>query len=207
MEKDHVIFGAKVTVERNDPLRFPDIQNPSIAHKENNTHQEAAIPADLSTSLLLQTQGSCAKPDDAIKVKSKEQQSSSTSKKVPVVPLMARYLSQYPEELKEEIKDLHIQVSFDEKQGKIICIGTRKTKSGWRQNAIDSIISHVKSKYATITIHEVPEDAARELMGFLYVSKAESPLEFEFSKDGRTFFAVGRDEVIVGLKVNVQKYN
>ena len=204
MEKDHVTFGAEVTIERNDPLRFPDIQKLTTAHKENNTHEDAAATADLSTSLSLQTQGGCAKPNSAVKVKSKDQQSSSGNVEVSIIPLMARYLSQYPEELKEEIKDLHVEVSFDEKQGKIICTGTRKTKSGWRQNAVDSITSHIKSKYATVTNCEVPKDAAQELMGSLFIMKAESPLEFEFSKDGRTFSAVGRDEVIVSLKVNVQ---
>ena len=205
MEKEHYqLFGSDVKVERNDPLRFPDdYQKPSIAHEESSAHEEPVVATGLSTSLPLQSQSSCAKPSSAIKVKSKEQPSSSNTVEVPTKPLIVRYLSQYPEELKEEIKDLHVQLNFDKKQGKVICVGTRKTKSGWREIAGDIITKHIKN-YASVTDHEVPKDAGPELMSFLCTMKVESPLEFEFSNGGTTFSAVGRDEVIIRLKTNMQ---
>ena len=199
------MFGADVKVEKDDPLRYHDYHNPGINHEESaQEHSRAGAPTNLNTGLPLQSQSVCAKPSSAIKVRSKEQQCLSSSVEVTAKPIIVRYLRQYPTELKEEIWDLHIQLTFDEKQGKIICVGTKKTKSGWKEIALDSITSHIKAKY-TITDYEVPKDAAQDITGFLYSIKAESPLEFEFSNGGKTLTAVGKEEVMIHLQTNMQR--
>ena len=205
MEKVHETFGTDVKVERNDPLRIPDYHKSiSIAHQECNSHQEPILPTDQSKVLSTQTPSSCATPSSAIKVTSARKEQISKCEEVEVQPLIVRCLSQHPEELKKELEGWHVELSFSERHGKIFCSCTKQTKSGWRAACSESITSHVKGKYATVTDQKVPKDAAQELTGFLHALKAEAQLEFEFSKDGTTFSAAGRDEVIINLKTNTQ---
>ena len=99
---------------------------------------------------------------------------------IAVVPTIVKCISKYPEQLKELVKELHLELKFDDDNGKIICSSTIYTKAGWKEKATTTVGSYIESNYISTPDQWVPKDALPELYGHLSNQKG---LEFEVSKD------------------------
>ena len=110
-------------------------------------------------------------------------------------PIIIKCLNKHPEPLLEleAIKDLQIELKFDDTNGKIVCSSTRCTKAEWKKTATRSIHSYVDSNYTTLSNHSVPKDALQEVYGHLSNVKG---VQFVLSDDGRYLKLGGEKKVV-----------
>ena len=118
-----------------------------------------------------------------------------------VDPVIVKCISKHPELLKELVKDLHIELKFDDDSGKVVCSSTTRTIAGWKEKATTSIGSYIDSNYICISDQWVPKEAVQEVCGHLLNKKG---LEFEFSKDGTTLKVGGEEKVVKTFKVTLK---
>ena len=110
-----------------------------------------------------------------------------------VDPIITEYLSKCPEPLTELVKDLHIDLRFDDGNGKILCSSTKFTKAEWKETAKKLIRSYIESNCVRLPDQRVPKDALQELYGHLINKEG---FKFELSEDG-TVLKVGGEKTVV----------
>ena len=120
---------------------------------------------------------------------------------IAVAPIIVKCINKRPEQLKELVKDLHIELKFDDDNGKLICSSTIYTKAGWKEKATTTIGSYVESNYISTPDQWVPKDALPELYGHLSNQKG---LEFEVSKDGTNLKIGGEKKVVQSFEVTLK---
>ncbi len=120
---------------------------------------------------------------------------------IAVVPIIVKCISKHPEQLKELVKDLHIELKFDDDNGKVICSSTIYTRAGWKEKATTSVGSYIDSNYISTPDQCVPKEALQELYGLLANQKG---LEFEVSKDGTNLKIGGEKKVVQSFKVKLK---
>ena len=120
---------------------------------------------------------------------------------ITVVPIIVKCISKRPEQLKELVKDLHIELKFDDDNGKVICSSTIYTKADWKEKATTTVSSYIDSNYISTPDQWVPKDAVPELYGHLSNQKG---LEFEVSKDGTNFKIGGEKKVLQSFEVTLK---
>ena len=120
---------------------------------------------------------------------------------IEVDPIIVKCISQRPEPLKELVKDLRVELKFDDDNGKVICSSTKYTRAGWKEIATTSVGSYIDANYISIPDQWVPKDALRELYGYLHNQKG---LEFKVSQDGTILKVGGEKKVVHNLEVTLK---
>ena len=116
---------------------------------------------------------------------------------IAVDPIIVKCISKRPEQLKQLVRDLHVELKFDGDNGKVVCFSTIHTKAGWKEVATTSVGSYIDSNYISIPDQWVPKDAQGELYGHLANQKG---LVFEVSKDGTILKIGGEKKVVQSLE-------
>jgi poly [ADP-ribose] polymerase 10/14/15 len=157
-------------------------------------------------SAVLERSHSCFGPQ--VKVERKDSFHSNTiprenisSVDIAVDPIIVKCVSKHPEQLKELVKDLHIELKFDDGNGRVICSSTIYTKADWKEKATTSVGSYIDSNYISTPDQWVPKDALQELYGHLANREG---LEFEISKDGTNLKVGGEKKVIQSFEVTLK---
>ena len=126
-----------------------------------------------------------------------------------VDPIIVKCLDKHSEPLLEleTVKDLRIELKFDDVNGKVVCLSTKCTKAGWKKTATQSIRSYIDSNYTTLSNQHVPKDALQELYGHLSKLKG---VQFVLSEDGRQLQVGGEKKVVhsfdLTLKDMIDRY-
>ena len=119
-----------------------------------------------------------------------------------VEPLIVKCLKKYPNELEVLVKDLKLNLDYNDKQGLIICSPTKLTPFDWNNEAVTSIQSHVEASY-TLSTDQIPRNAVHELCACLCSLQDEHLFVFVINTDATKLTLAGRKEILSLIKASV----